>query len=96
MEARLGDGTKPDMKVFGKAKNPGDIDFTSVEFVYPPIIQSQSTSTGYDIKFSAVSSTDNMAHEGVLIVAVGMKYKGYCANMARTFLVDTSKVKPLS
>ncbi|KAG8932667.1 FACT complex subunit spt16 [Tulasnella sp. 418] len=91
VEARLGDGTKPDMKVFSKAKNADEIDFTSVEFVYPPIVQSKSASSGYDIKYSAVSTTDNMSHEGILLVAIGMKYKGYCANIARTFLVDASK-----
>jgi nucleosome binding factor SPN SPT16 subunit len=33
-----------------------------------------------------------MAHQGVLLVAVGMRYKGYCANLGRTFMVDPTKV----
>ncbi|KAG9016211.1 FACT complex subunit spt16 [Tulasnella sp. JGI-2019a] len=93
IEARIGDGSKPDMKVFSKAKSPTEIDFTSVEFVYPPIVQSNSTSGGYDVKFSAMSTDDPMSHEGILLVAIGLKYKGYSANMARTFLVDAKKTE---
>lgn len=92
IEAKLGGGTKPDMRVFNKAKNAADIDFTSVEFVYPPIVQSKATKAGYDIRFSAVSSDEQMAHDGVILVAIGMKYKGYCANVGRSFLVNASKV----
>lgn len=35
---------------------------------------------------------DDMAHKGVLLVALGMRYKGYCANLGRSFIVDPSKV----
>lgn len=92
IDAKLGDGTKPDMRVFGKAKNANDIDFTSMEFIYPPIVQSQSSAGGYDIRFSATSTEDPMSHKGVILVSLGMKYRGYCANLARTFLVDANKV----
>lgn len=37
-----------------------------------------------------------MAHKGVLLVAVGMRYKGYCANVGRTFVVDPTKVRGIS
>jgi nucleosome binding factor SPN SPT16 subunit len=33
-----------------------------------------------------------MAHQGVLLVSVGMRYKGYCANLGRSFIVDPTKV----
>jgi nucleosome binding factor SPN SPT16 subunit len=33
-----------------------------------------------------------MAHKGVFLVAVGIRYKGYCSNAGRTFIVDPSKV----
>ncbi len=92
MEGKIGDGSKPDMKVFNKVKNLADVDFTSVDLLYPPIVQRKATRTGYDIRFSAMSSEDQMSHEGIILVAVGMKYKGYCANMARSFLVDATKV----
>lgn len=68
------------------------VDWSSTEFCYTPIIQSQSTSTGYDLSPAAESSSDNIAHKGVFLVAVGMRYKGYCANLGRSFIVDPSKV----
>ena len=33
-----------------------------------------------------------MAHKGVLLIALGIRYKGYCANLGRSFIVDPSKV----
>lgn len=30
----------------------------------------------------------------MLLVAVGMRYKSYCANLGRSFIVDPSKVSP--
>lgn len=62
------------------------------EFCYTPIIQSKSTSTGYDLRSSAESTADDMAHQGVLLVAVGMRYSNYCVNMGRSFVVDPTKV----
>ena len=35
-----------------------------------------------------------MAHKGVLLVSLGLRYKGYCANLGRSFIVDPSKVHP--
>jgi nucleosome binding factor SPN SPT16 subunit len=66
-----------------------------VEFVYTPIIQSQTTENGYDLRTSAISSFDDIAHKGVFLVSLGMRNKGYCSNMARTFIVDPSKVTAL-
>ncbi|THH01723.1 hypothetical protein EW026_g1029 [Hermanssonia centrifuga] len=96
IEARLGYGEGntakgPDMKVWSKGRGLNDVDWASTEFCYSPIIQSQSTSTGYDLRSSAESSPDDMAHKGVLLVALGMRYKGYCANLGRSFIVDPSK-----
>ncbi|KAI0080592.1 FACT complex subunit SPT16 [Panus rudis PR-1116 ss-1] len=96
IETRLGYGEGenakgPDMRVWSKGKGLTDIDWSSTEFCYTPIIQSQSSSTGYDLKPSAESTGDNMAHKGVLLIALGMKYKGYCANLGRSFIVDPSK-----
>ncbi|CAL1704256.1 unnamed protein product [Somion occarium] len=96
IEARLGygegDNAKgPDMKVWSKGKGLTDVDWTSTEFCYTPIIQSQSSSTGFDLRPSAESTSDNMAHKGVFLLALGMRYKGYCANLGRSFIVDPSK-----
>jgi len=68
------------------------IDWASTEFCYSPIIQSRSTSTGYDLRSTAESSADTIAHKGVFLIAVGMRYKGYCANLGRSIIVDPSKV----
>lgn len=71
------------------------VDWSSTEFCYSPIIQSQSTSTGYDLSPAAESSADDMAHKGVLLVSLGMRYKAYNANLGRSFMVDPSKVNIL-
>ncbi|PAV23533.1 FACT complex subunit SPT16 [Pyrrhoderma noxium] len=96
IEARLGagegdDARGPDMKVWNKGRGLSEVDWDSTEFCYGPIIQSRGTKAGYDLRQSAESSDDPMAHKGVLLVAVGMRYKGYCANVGRTFVVDPTK-----
>ncbi|THV07844.1 FACT complex subunit SPT16 [Dendrothele bispora CBS 962.96] len=96
IEARLGSGDGdnakgPDMKVWSKGKNLTDVDWQLVEFCYSPIIISRSTKTGYDLKYSAESTEDNIAHKGVLLVSFGMRYKSYCANVGRTFIVDPTE-----
>ncbi|KAL1947960.1 hypothetical protein VTO73DRAFT_13684 [Trametes versicolor] len=96
IEARIGygEGDKakgPDMKVWSKGRGLNDVDWGSTEFCYPPIIQSQSTSTGYDLSPVAESSPDDVSHKGVLLVSVGMRYRSYCANLGRSFIVDPSK-----
>ncbi|KAL0947324.1 hypothetical protein HGRIS_013443 [Hohenbuehelia grisea] len=89
IESRLGSENKgPDMKVWSKGKGLQNVDWESTEFCYPPIIQSRSTKSGYDLKTTAQASEDNIAHKGVLLVAFGMRYKTYCANVGRTFIVD--------
>lgn len=98
IEARIGygEGDKakgPDMKVWSKGRGLNDVDWGSTEFCYPPIIQSQSTSTGYDLSPVAESSPDDVSHKGVLLVSVGMRYRSYCANLGRSFIVDPSKVR---
>ncbi|KAJ6606562.1 FACT complex subunit SPT16 [Mycena vulgaris] len=93
IEARLGSGEgdnakPPDAKVWSKGKGLSDIDWALVEFCYPPIIISRSSSTGYDLRYTAESTEDNISHKGVLLVAFGLRYKSYCANVGRTFIVD--------
>ena len=38
------------------------------------------------------SSEDNIAHKGVFLVAFGIRYKSYCTNVGRTFIVDPNAV----
>ncbi|KAG1853256.1 FACT complex subunit-domain-containing protein [Suillus tomentosus] len=96
IEARLGSGEGevakgPDMKVWSKGRGLNDVDWASTEICYSPIIQSRSTTTGYDLRSTAESSSDTIAHKGVFLIAVGMRYKGYCANLGRSIIVDPSK-----
>lgn len=68
------------------------VDFQSVEFCYPPIIISKSSKSGYDLRYTVESSEDNIAHKGVFLVAFGIRYKSYCTNVGRTFIVDPNPV----
>lgn len=95
LEERLGtsDGKKgTDMRVFNKSKHLGDVDWTLVEIPYTPVIQSRGVKAGYDLRPNAQSSDDDMASSGIILASIGIKYKGYCAQLARSFLVDPSKV----
>lgn len=84
----------PSAMVYHCCSSLRQVDWQLAEFCYSPIIQSRSTTPGYDLKFTAESTSDPIAHKGVLLVAVGMRYKGHCSNVGRTFIVDPTKVCP--
>ena len=77
MEAIIYDPSKIDLK----------IEKDAVDICYTPIIQSGGV---YDIKVSAVSNADALAPD-VIICSLGARYKNYCANISRTFMVDPCK-----
>lgn len=58
-----------------------------VSSCYFPIIQSGGT---YDLKVSAQSTSDTL-NPDIITVSLGARYKMYCSNIARTFLVDPPK-----
>ncbi|KAI8465881.1 MAG: global transcription factor [Monoraphidium minutum] len=58
------------------------------DIAYPPVFQSGGR---FDLKLSASSDDANLAQEGVITVALGTRYSSYCANIARTYIVDGSK-----
>ena len=61
-----------------------------VEICFTPIIQSGGK---YDIKVNAQSNSDNLSSD-IIICSLGARYKNYCANVSRTFMVDApSKVE---
>lgn len=64
-----------------------------MEFVYTPVIQSQSSRDGYDLRASAEASSDYLSHKGIVLVSLGMRYKSYCSNVGRTFMVDPTKAR---
>ncbi|EFA86784.1 FACT complex subunit SPT16 [Heterostelium album PN500] len=56
----------------------------TVDYAYMPIIQSGGV---YDLKFNATSNEDNL-HFGTIVVSLGARYKTYCSNIARTYIID--------
>jgi nucleosome binding factor SPN SPT16 subunit len=58
-----------------------------VQPCYFPIIQSGGK---YELKVSATSTSDNLSPD-IITVSLGARYKLYCSNIARTFLVDPPK-----
>jgi len=60
---------------------------SDVSSCYYPIIQSGGK---YDIRISAQSTTDKLKPD-IIIASLGARYKMYCSNIARTFLVDPPK-----
>lgn len=59
----------------------------NVDIAYQPIFQSGGN---YDLKLSAASD-DNLLHAGVILVSLGTRYSSYCANVARTYIIDGGK-----
>lgn len=55
-----------------------------LEWCYTPIIQSGGN---YDLKPSAMSD-DEVLHGGVILCSLGLRYKSYCSNVGRTYLID--------
>lgn len=55
-----------------------------VQSCYTPIIQSGGK---YDLRVSAQSTSDKLSHD-IIMVSIGARYRNYCSNIARTFLVD--------
>ncbi|KAI8393680.1 FACT complex subunit-domain-containing protein [Radiomyces spectabilis] len=72
------------LRIPPEVENKDDIDWC-----YTPIIQSGGN---YDLRSSAVSDNKPL-HAGVIICSLGARYKYYCSNIGRTFLIDPSKIQ---
>ncbi|PHH76684.1 hypothetical protein CDD80_1322 [Ophiocordyceps camponoti-rufipedis] len=70
-----------------KGKLPSDFDAAQLDWILGPSIQSGGK---YDLRFAADSNNDNL-HAGIIIAALGLRYKSYCSTIARTYLVDPNK-----
>jgi nucleosome binding factor SPN SPT16 subunit len=68
-------------------KLPPEFDPTQLDWCYSPVVQSGGK---YDLKPSAVSD-DSRLEPGVILCSLGMRYKAYCSNIARTYLIDPTK-----
>ncbi len=59
------------------------------DWCYSPIIQSGGT---YDLRSSA-QTDDRKLKAGVILCSLGIRYKSYCANVGRTFLIDPDQTQ---
>ncbi|KAH8274963.1 hypothetical protein KR018_003444 [Drosophila ironensis] len=71
----------------GEKKYTSGLDPRQLDMAYPPIIQSGGA---YSLKFSAASDK-NALHFGVIVCSLGARYKSYCSNISRTFLVNPTE-----
>ncbi|KAF3454725.1 hypothetical protein FNV43_RR05173 [Rhamnella rubrinervis] len=64
----------------------------NVDICYPPIFQSGGQ---FDLRPSAASNDELLYYDStsVIICAVGSRYKSYCSNVARTFLIDANPLQ---
>lgn len=62
------------------------------DWCYSPIIQSGGN---FDLKPS-VQTDDQKLKAGVILCSLGIRYKSYCSNVGRTFLIDPDEVCPSS
>ncbi|KAH8893201.1 transcription elongation complex subunit [Thozetella sp. PMI_491] len=70
-----------------KQKLPQDLDPEQLDWILGPVIQSGGK---FDLKWNT-DSEDDVLHPGVIIAAMGLRYKQYCSQIARTFMVDPNK-----
>lgn len=68
--------------------NLDEFDQDLLDWCYSPIIQSGKE---FDLRPSAQSSSKNLATEGVILASLGLRYKNYCSNIGRSFLIDPTK-----
>ncbi|KAF9962002.1 FACT complex subunit spt16 [Mortierella alpina] len=78
-----------DEKMYKRLKFPADAASGNPEWCYTPIIQSGGD---YDLKTSAMSNEKEL-HAGTIICSLGVRYRSYCSNIGRTFLIDPNKTQ---
>lgn len=66
---------------------PKDFDPDQLDWILGPVVQSGGK---FDLKWQQDSDNDFL-HPGVIIAAMGLRYKSYCSQIARTFMVDPNK-----
>jgi len=68
-------------------KMPADFDPEQLDWILGPIVQSGGK---FDLKWQT-DSDDQALHPGIIVAAMGLRYKSYCSQIARTFMVDPNK-----
>lgn len=84
LEAKI-DGDKWHKRPSGKRLLGADFDPELLDWCYLPIVQSGGE---YDIRPLAQLTRKRVAGEGIILALVGLRYRLYCANVSRTFLID--------
>ncbi|GEQ72203.1 hypothetical protein JCM33374_g5890 [Metschnikowia sp. JCM 33374] len=64
-----------------------DFDPELIDWCYTPIVQSGGE---YDLRPSALSTEKRFIGDGAILSSLGLRYKNYCSNIARTFMIDPS------
>ncbi|KAH3900869.1 probable FACT complex subunit SPT16 [Saccharomycodes ludwigii] len=64
------------------------LDLNLLDWAYSPIIQSGDS---FDLKVSARSTNKQLSGSGSILASCGLRYKNYCSNITRTYLIDPSK-----
>ncbi len=64
-----------------------NFDLNNLDWCYKPIVQSNGK---YQLKFSVESNNDKLGGH-VIMSSLGMRYKSYCSNVTRSFLIAPSK-----
>jgi len=64
-----------------------NVDTSQLDLCYPAIVQSGGN---YKLKFSHATDS-NPVHFGAIVATFGARYRSYCSNIARTFLVNPSE-----
>ncbi|KAI8089405.1 FACT complex subunit-domain-containing protein [Halteromyces radiatus] len=79
-----------DPKIEKRIRLPAEIDDKDdLDWCYTPIIQSGGN---YDLRTSAVSDNKPL-RSGVILCSLGVRYKYYCSNIGRTYLIDPTKTQ---
>jgi nucleosome binding factor SPN SPT16 subunit len=78
-----------DVKFFRQKelKLGSEFDPSQLDWCYSPIIQSGGK---YDLRPSALSD-DNRLEAGIIVCCIGLRYKSYCSNIGRTYMIDPTK-----
>jgi nucleosome binding factor SPN SPT16 subunit len=70
-------------------KFPADVHLDYLEMCYPPILQSGGQ---YSLRPSASSNSETI-HFGAIVCSLGVRYKSYCSNIGRTFLIAPTEAQ---
>lgn len=70
-------------------KFPSDFDPQQLDFIISPAVYSGGK---FDLKMQTEPSGDNL-NPGVIITGMGLRYRSYSSNIARTYMVDPNKTQ---